>query len=832
MNDLAPTTMIEDTAVLMSRIDQLNAEAWAILKEERERARALSHEAADLSTSGPFAQTPYKRGIAESLRTRSRIAVYSGNYEHSLSQALEALAIFEEENLPELMGDVLYTIASNYTLLGNLSASLDAYMQQLDVAERTGNQEQYAMALLGLGNLYGEMDDYASAQSYNERSLAAFRHLTGQEYWIALLLNNICYNYFQQGEYEQALVWGEEGLAFCRRHGNTRVEGVISNSIAEIYIHLDKPGMALQYLETAVAIASQGDDADMAIESLKLTGEVYFKQGKAAQALPFVEQALALAEQANHKRWMYGCHRLLAEIYRALGSFADALTHFEQFHAILETVHSEEVNEKLKNLEIVQRTQAAQKEAELYASLYQEEQSRRVLAETMQRVGAALTGSIELKEVLDTILAQLALLVPYDRVSLLMRRGNELEFVAMRGFPTGEGAPAEERYVNQRIPLDADPHSPDVFMRIYHSRRPLALVNLADYEGWQQVSNLPVPGAWLGIPLIHRDEVRGMLSLVREASIPYDEEAIALATTFGATAVVALENARLYNRTRRFNEQLEYEVRQRTQALQDAYEQLERLDKAKADFIAVTAHELRTPITVIKAYSQLLQKKDDNSGANENIITGIVNGINRLHEIVNTMLWMVKIDSKALEIFPEPLNMVELIGQIVKGLAEDVTGRKQRVIVDDSLLLLPSIVGDEDALKVVFANIIVNAIKYTPDGGEIRIHGRAWQTPPQPDLPTDAIAIIVSDSGIGIAPESLELIFTKFYQTGEAAFHSSGKTKFKGGGPGLGLAIARGIIEAHHGRLWAESPGHNEKTCPGSHFYTVLPRTQATRIKQ
>ncbi|GIK55810.1 MAG: hypothetical protein BroJett015_14730 [Chloroflexota bacterium] len=819
---------MDDKAVLIARIDQLNAEAWSILTDDRERARLLSHEAADLATTGLFAQNPYKRGLAESLRNLSRITVYSGNYEYSLSQALEALSILEDEDLPELMSAVLYTVATNYMLLGNLSVSLDYYMRQLEVCERVGDEEGYAMALLGLGNLYGEMNDYASAQSYNEQSLTVFQKLSGKTYWVALLLNNICYNYFQQGDYAKALSWGERGLAFARLHANQRLEGVICNSMAEIYLHLNEPEKALEYLETAVTIANKGDDADMAIESLKLSGEVYFKQGKTAQALPSVQQALALAEHSHHKRWIFACHRLLVEIYRNLGLYAEALTHFEQFHAIKETVQSEEVNEKLKNLEILQRTQAAQKEAELYASLYQEEQARRALAETMQRVGAALTGSIELKDVLDTILAQLALLVPYDRASLLVRRGNELEFMAMRGFPEGEG------YLHQHVPLDEDPESPDVFMRIYHSRRPLALVDLADYEGWQQVSNLKVPGAWLGIPLIHRDEVRGMLSLVREANAPYNEEAIALATTFGATAVVALENARLFNRTRRFNEQLEYEVRQRTQALQDAYEQLERLDKAKADFIAVTAHELRTPITVMKAYSQLLQKKggEASDNDNDNLVAGIVSGVNRLHEIVTTMLWMVKIDSKALEVFPEPLNMVELIGQIIKGLAEDIASRKQRVIVDDSLVALPSITGDEDALKVVFANIIVNAIKYTPDGGEIRIHGRAWDTPPQPDLPTDSIAITISDSGIGIAPEAQELIFTKFYQTGDVALHSSGKTKFKGGGPGLGLAIARGIIEAHHGRLWAESAGHDEKNCPGSHFHIVLPRAQPVRIKQ
>lgn len=827
MSELLPTTSSDDTAVRIAEINRINAEAWSILKEERERARVLSREAADLSSTGPFAHTPYKRGIAESLRILSRLHAYDGNYEHSLSQALESLAILEEENLPEFMGEVLYTIATGYLTLGNLSEGLDFYLRQLEICEKIGDKEGVAMALLGLGNLYSDMEDYTSSLAYAEQSLTAFRELE-QPYWSALVMNNICYGHFQRGDYDEALTWGLRCLAYCQHHDILRIQGMIANSIAEIYLQLGKPAEALTYLENSVTL--DGKNHDITIDRLQLSGRVYFKQGQPEQALPFVQEALALAEKTNYKRWIYSCHQLLAETYRATGDYEAALSHFEQFHTLREAFHSEEINEKLKNLEILQRTQAAHKEAELYASLYQEEQARRTFAETMQRVGAALTGSIELTEVLDTILAQLEQLVPYDRASLLIRRGNELEFMATRGFPEGSSM------LNQKVKLDADPQSQDVFMRIYYSKKPLALVNLSDYEGWQQVSNLTLPGAWLGMPLIHRGEVRGMLSLVREHAVPYDEEAIALAMTFAATAVVALENARLYNRTRRFSEQLEYEVRQRTMALQEAYEQLERLDRTKGDFIAVTAHELRTPITVIKAYSQLLQKKDTDrseggaSHADENLVAGIVSGINRLHDIVNTMLWMVKIDSHALEIFPEPLEMMALVGDIVKGLGEDIASRRQQVIVDDSLLMLPSIIGDENALKVVFANILVNAIKYTPDGGEIRIYGRAWDTPPQPDLPAEAMAITVSDSGIGIAPESLELIFTKFYQTGDVSLHSSGKTKFKGGGPGLGLAIARGIIEAHHGRLWAESEGYNEKTCPGSRFHIVLPLTQPRRI--
>ena len=81
----------------------------------------------------------------------------------------------------------------------------------------------------------------------------------------------------------------------------------------------------------------------------------------------------------------------------------------------------------------------------------------------------------------------------------------------------------------------------------------------------------------------------------------------------------------------------------------------------------------------------------------------------------------------------------------------------------------------------------------------------------------------VRDTGIGIDPEYLELIFEKFYQTGKTALHSTGKTTFKGGGPGLGLSIARGVIQAHGGRIWAESKGHDEAACPGSCFHILLP---------
>ncbi|HNH25826.1 MAG TPA: ATP-binding protein [Anaerolineales bacterium] len=112
----------------------------------------------------------------------------------------------------------------------------------------------------------------------------------------------------------------------------------------------------------------------------------------------------------------------------------------------------------------------------------------------------------------------------------------------------------------------------------------------------------------------------------------------------------------------------------------------------------------------------------------------------------------------------------------------------------------------------------MNAIKFTPDGGQVKVMGRYinGSEPPQ-------VEVSIKDTGIGVDTSMKDRIFEKFGQTGEVLLHSSGKTKFKGGGPGLGLAIARGIIQAHGGRIWVDSPGYNETTYPGSTFTISLP---------
>jgi signal transduction histidine kinase len=197
---------------------------------------------------------------------------------------------------------------------------------------------------------------------------------------------------------------------------------------------------------------------------------------------------------------------------------------------------------------------------------------------------------------------------------------------------------------------------------------------------------------------------------------------------------------------------------------------------------------------------------------------GMTNSLDRLHTIINSILDVSKIDIAALNVRKVPASVVVLIKDIAAGFAKVLEDRGLR-FESEGLADLPFIMADSDLLHKAFYHLIVNAIKYTPDGGEIKVSGKVVHNEEGQDL----LEVVVADTGIGIDKEHHELIFDKFYQTGEVMLHSSGVTKFKGGGPGLGLAIAKGAIAAHDGEIWVESAGYDEEKLPGSSFYVRLP---------
>jgi signal transduction histidine kinase len=259
-------------------------------------------------------------------------------------------------------------------------------------------------------------------------------------------------------------------------------------------------------------------------------------------------------------------------------------------------------------------------------------------------------------------------------------------------------------------------------------------------------------------------------------------------------------------------------LQQRTIELEKTNQVLEQMDRTKIRFIQVSAHELRTPLTLVQGYAQIIQMKAKGNKDFEKYASGIVDGTTRMVDVIDNLLDASRIDSNLLDIMPTEVEVEALVAKAEKAFKDSLEERKIS-LVKEGLASLPVINADNNLLYKVFYHVIMNAIKYTPDGGTITITGRSVQNGSK----NSEVEISIKDTGIGIDRQYQELVFEKFYQTGEVLLHSSGKTKFKGGGPGLGLAISRGIMQAHHGRIWLESPGCNEETNPGTTVFIRLP---------
>jgi signal transduction histidine kinase len=316
------------------------------------------------------------------------------------------------------------------------------------------------------------------------------------------------------------------------------------------------------------------------------------------------------------------------------------------------------------------------------------------------------------------------------------------------------------------------------------------------------------------VPIYSKGSWIGLFALgPKQSGDPYFDDELTLLSTLADQTTVALENARLVDNLMQLN-----------RALDQANQQLANLDRAKSDFIAVLSHELRTPMGVLLGYSQLLAADSEfmSKPDHQPILDGLNKGATRLQELIEVMIDMATIDNRVLKLYHKPVPLSPVVLAAADRFDEALAERGITLEVQDSIYRLPMVEADSEALVKVFYHLIMNAIKYTPDGGRISIRGGRFE-PDETLFPGGGVELVVSDSGIGIDPQHQELIFAKFYTTGDTALHSTGKTKFKGGGPGLGLAIARGIVEAHGGRIWVESSGHDEARLPGSSFHIALP---------
>ncbi len=271
----------------------------------------------------------------------------------------------------------------------------------------------------------------------------------------------------------------------------------------------------------------------------------------------------------------------------------------------------------------------------------------------------------------------------------------------------------------------------------------------------------------------------------------------------------------------RYMQEVVARLEERIRELETANNALLKLDKMKDSFIQLTAHELRTPLTLVFGYSRLLEdtpqlkhiiQGDDGL---RTLMKGLQDGIKRMQDIINEILTISRIMTNQIDLSIGPINPA-LIAEKVVGSVQDVLRFRTLTLHFDKESWPSRMRADADLLNLMLMNLVNNAIKYTPDGGNIYLTASADE---------QEVRIQVRDTGIGVAKEEQTRIFERFHTAGDTQLHSTSKTAFRGGGLGLGLAVCKGIVEAHGGRIWVESAGFDLEKLPGSSFNVVLPVT-------
>jgi len=258
----------------------------------------------------------------------------------------------------------------------------------------------------------------------------------------------------------------------------------------------------------------------------------------------------------------------------------------------------------------------------------------------------------------------------------------------------------------------------------------------------------------------------------------------------------------------------------RIQDLEAANADIRRLDALKDAFIHLTAHELRTPLTLVNGYYSLLNESSElRSAAQQNAmlcdyIQGLSTAIARMQAVINEILTISRIITNQIDLALGPVMMSDVVIHALSLYAQAFQERRLKIFFRKQEWS-ERIHADPDMLKLVMSNLISNAMKFTPDGGTITLRLQRQG---------ESILISVRDTGVGIDKASHESIFERFSSMQRPEFHTTSKTAFMGGGLGLGLAICKGIVEAHGGQIWVESPGFDPDALPGSEFFVMLPR--------
>jgi len=414
--------------------------------------------------------------------------------------------------------------------------------------------------------------------------------------------------------------------------------------------------------------------------------------------------------------------------------------------------------------------------ARLYAEAQREADERAVIAE----IGRVISASLDTELVYPAFVDQVKLLVPFDRIMIAAL--DEERDALSPAYVAGTPIPGWHR--GSIHPVDGSDLEEVVRERASLLLGASQVRGLYRYD-CGEVASQPRITAAMSVPLVSDDHVIGVIDLATTGPLFYTHRDQDLLSRIGAQIAGALANARLYAQTVRLAR--ERELRQK---LDQEKRELERVNEEKSKFLSTVSHELKTPLASIMALAEVLKKnrKGNLEGKQVEHVEVIHRSGRRLAVLIDDLLDMSRIESGQLNLERKPFDMVGLLRVLNRSFEPIMQPRDQSFVENYSAEEL-WVDADPDRIEQILTNLISNASKYSGKGKTVDVSaevqaGRLW--------------VSVTDHGIGISSEDQEKLFTSF-------FRASNKETRSVPGTGLGLVIARSLVELHDGEVFVES---------------------------